>query len=185
MRRDDRAGLAPDPQPQVERDLVVAAPPGVELGARRPGDLGDPAFDRGVDVLVGRHERERAGVQLGAHLVERVGDGEALLLGEQPDRRQHVDVRARPHEVVVREALIEGQADAQRHQRVGRTFPEPAVPERLGVPGRHRPTRDRDRGAAARPALRSRWRRDHVSTERPQSRTKPAASSCRNASSAS
>ncbi len=125
--------LPPDPEAQVERDLVVATAPGVELGARRTRDLRHPAFDRGVDVLVRRHELERAAVQLRADLIERVGDGEALRLGEEPHRGQHVDVRARPDEVIVGEPLVEGQADAQRHQRLGRALPEPTVPERLGV----------------------------------------------------
>ena len=89
---DDALRLAPDPQPQIERDLVVAAPAGVQLGAGRAGDLGDPALDRGVDVLVRGGELERALVQLGSDLIQRVGDREALLFGEQPDRSQHVDV---------------------------------------------------------------------------------------------
>ena len=117
-----------------------------------------------------------------AGLVERVRDREPLLLGQQPHRREHVDVRARPREVVVREPLVERQADAQRHQRVGRTFGEAPVPERLALFGAHRP------GPSASPRTAGsslRWRFDQVSTERPHSRTNPAASSCRNASSAS
>ena len=160
-------------------------------GAWRPvatGDLGDPALDRGVDVLVGRRELERAVVQLGPDPVERVGDREPLLLGEQADRRQHVDVRARAGEVVVRQPLVERQADAERHQRVGRPLAEAAVPERAGlaarvVAGGHRPPLDPSSGATYGSSVR--WRRDHVSTDRPQSRTNPAASSWRNASSAS
>ena len=54
------AALAAQEQSEVERDLVVAAAAGVQLGARRAGDLGDPALDRRVDVLVGGGERERA-----------------------------------------------------------------------------------------------------------------------------
>ena len=50
-RRDDPQ-LALAPQPQRCRHLVVSAPARVELAARRARDLGDPAFDRGVDVLV-------------------------------------------------------------------------------------------------------------------------------------
>jgi hypothetical protein len=45
-----------------------------------------------VDVLVRGRELERALVQLGADLIQRIGDREAIFLGEQPDCRQHVDV---------------------------------------------------------------------------------------------
>ena len=156
------------------------------------GDLGDPALDRGVDVLVRGRELERALVQLGPDLIERVGDREALLLGEQPDRRQHVDVRPRAGEVVVGEPLVERQADAERHQRVGRTFAEAAVPERAGLVSTSRFARRRGRhrlepvpSSGATEGSSVRCRRDHVSTDRPQRRTNPAASSWRNASSAS
>ena len=65
-RAGDLDELALAPQPQIGRDLVVAAPCGVHLGARRPGQLGDPALDRRVDVLVGWHEVERAVGELGS-----------------------------------------------------------------------------------------------------------------------
>ena len=55
----DRDDLVLAPQPQVGGDLVVAAPPGVQPGPGRPGDLGDPPLDGGVDVLVAGLEGER------------------------------------------------------------------------------------------------------------------------------
>ena len=45
-------------QRHVGRDLVVARPRGVELAADRAGDLGQPALDRHVDVLVAGLEVE-------------------------------------------------------------------------------------------------------------------------------
>ena len=60
---DDEAGdvdqLALAPQPQVRGHLVVAAARGVQLGAGAAGQLGDPALDGGVDVLVALGEGER------------------------------------------------------------------------------------------------------------------------------
>ena len=57
--RRDRPALAAQVEAHVERDLVVAAATGVQLGTDRARDLGDPPLDRGVDVLVARRERER------------------------------------------------------------------------------------------------------------------------------
>ena len=91
---DERGTLASEVEPDVERDLVVAATARVELGPRRPRDLGDAALDRGVDVLVAGLERERPAVELLPDAVERVGDGRGLLAGEQPDPGQHRHVRA-------------------------------------------------------------------------------------------
>ena len=73
------APFAPHVQPQVERDLVVAAAAGVQLGAGRARDLGDPPFDRGVDVFVGRRERERARRQLLFDAIERGVDDRPFL----------------------------------------------------------------------------------------------------------
>ncbi len=63
LQRDDAGGdhaeLALAPEPQRGRDLVVAAPPGVQLAADLAGDLGDASLDRRVDVLVRGLELER------------------------------------------------------------------------------------------------------------------------------
>ncbi len=75
LQGDDLADQAPELtlriEPEVGDHLVVAASTGVQLGARIPGDLGDPALHRGVDVLVGGLEHERPRGQLVLHLVER------------------------------------------------------------------------------------------------------------------
>jgi len=89
-------------QAQVSGHLVVATPTGVELGPRRTGDLGHPALDRGVDVLVRRLEGEAA------------------------------DMSPRAGEVVARQPHVEGQADRVRQQLLGRPVPEPPVPEGQG-----------------------------------------------------
>ena len=81
--------------PQRGGDLVVAAPPGVQLGARFAGQLGHPPLDRGVDVLVGRLELERAIDQFDLDPVERRQHQRRLLVGQEADARQHHHVRAR------------------------------------------------------------------------------------------
>ena len=92
-----------------------------------------------------------------------------FVVGEQPDARQPGDVRARTREVVGREAPVERQALGEREQLVGRALGEAAVPEG------HVPVAT---GSAAGPPC----SRAHVSTERPQRRTKPAESSWRKVS---
>ena len=103
------------------------------LAPASPGELGDPALDRGVDVLVGRREHEGVRRELGLDRVERGVDRVALGLGQQPDRREHRDVRTRAVDVVGREPAVERQALGQRHQRGVGSVGEPPVPERLAV----------------------------------------------------
>ncbi len=167
----DVGALAPEEQAQRGGDLVVAAATGVELRPRGPRQLGDPALDGGVDVLVGRRELERAVEQLGPDAVERGDDLGRLVVGEHPRARQARDVRAGTREVVGREAPVERQALGERQELLGRALGEPAVPEGhvLGPAGCREP-----------PC----WRA-HVSTESPHRRTKPAESSWRNVSDAS
>ena len=88
--RGDVGALAPDEQPQRGGDLVVAAAAGVELRARGARELGDPALDRGVDVLVGRRELERAvGRARASTRSSAASDLGRLVVGEQPDAGQH------------------------------------------------------------------------------------------------
>src|SRR4051812_14268545 len=109
----DRAALAPEVEPHVERDLVVATAPGVQLRADGTGDLRDASFDRGVDVLVARRKSERLAGQLLFDAVQRGNDDAAFLVVQQTDAREHLHVRARADDVVGGEATIEGQADRE------------------------------------------------------------------------
>ena len=174
------AALPADVEAQVESDLVVAAPTGVELGPGRAGQFGDPALDGRVDVLVERQERERAAVDLGLHPAERGGHDRPLLLGEEPDAGQHVDVGPGAGEVVGRQPRVEREALGELEEFLRRGVAEAALPQRLPrfgsdgsltarAPGVS-PGLDCDPGAGAP------WRRAHVSTDRPQRRTKPSAS---------
>ena len=85
--------LALAPQPQIGGDLVVAAAGGVQLGAGGAGELGHPALDGGVDVLVALDEAERVPGHLRLDLVERVQHGVDLAVVEQPGPRESADVR--------------------------------------------------------------------------------------------
>ena len=68
---DERAAA---PQPQLRGHLVVAAAPGVQLGADVAGQLGHPPLDRRVDVLVARREHEDARGELLFDEVERLDE---------------------------------------------------------------------------------------------------------------
>ena len=82
------------PEPEIGRDLVVAAPAGVHL---RPGriEFGDPPFDRGVDVLVALHEREGAVGDLALDRVEGREHGVPLAIGQESDVGEHPHVGPR------------------------------------------------------------------------------------------
>ncbi len=120
-------------EPQVGGHLVVATAARVELGARGSGQLGDPALDRGVDVLVARHERERAGGEL---LLDHVEGGEhrcGLVAVEDAAPHQAAHVRARAGDVVGGEALVVGQAHRVGEELLGGAAGEATVPQRPAV----------------------------------------------------
>ena len=173
--------LPADVEPQVEGDLVVAAPPGVELGPGRAGQLGDPALHGGVDVLVERQERERPRLQLGLDPGQGGGHDRPLLLGDEPHPGQHVDVGPGAGQVVGGEAGVERQALGEVEELLGRGVAEPALPQGPAPPRIGRLGHDADpAGGCGAP-----WRRAQVSTDSPHSRTKPSASRWRKVSEAS
>ena len=95
-------------EPQVERHLVVARPPRVQ---RRPGgrDLGQPALDRGMDVLVFQLELELVAVQFALDLPEPAADRGQLAGREEARRRQAACVREAPRDVVRIELVVDRQ----------------------------------------------------------------------------
>jgi hypothetical protein len=159
--------------------LVVAAPAGVQLGTRCPGQLRDPALDGGVDVLVAALEGEAPLVELDPHPHQGGQHDAALVLGEHPapDQAPHVGLAA--GQVVGGQPAVEPQAHREGQQLRRRPTLEPPVPEGvgpIGAPaglgpiaalGHERPG----------PCLDA-----HVSRLSPHSRTKPAESSWRKVS---
>ena len=124
------------PQAQVGGDLVVAAPPGVQLGADRlAGQLGHPALDRGVDVLVPGLEDERRRLELLRHQVEGVQQLRDLALGQEAHLAQPLDVGARAGEVVGGQHLIEGEADREVGHGLGHPRRDAALPQGHELPG--------------------------------------------------
>ena len=86
------AGRRPAVEAKVERDLVVPRPACMQ---RRTGgrDLGEPAFDCGVDVLVGVEELELAGIELFADASQSPLDRGQLCGGDDAGGSQAACVR--------------------------------------------------------------------------------------------
>ena len=128
------------------------------------GDLGDPALDGGVDVLVVGGEHERPAAQLPLHLVE-CGQQPATSLGvEQPAPAEAPDMGPGAGQVV------EGQPPVDSARLTEYSMTTSAVP-----PPR-RPCHSVIGRRAAGPSHRVPWTADQVATPRPHSRTKPSAS---------
>src|SRR5262249_27141801 len=144
-------------EPERGRDLVVATPACVQLRAGVSREFGDAPLDRGVDVLVARGERERAFGELALDPLEGSPHDGRFLVGEKTHPRQPRDVRARPLDVVAGQPAIEREALRELEERVRGRFAEATVPKRHESSGP--------------PCSRA-----HVSTESPQSRTKPSES---------
>ena len=96
-------------QRHIGRHLVVARPRRVELAADGPGDLRQPPFDGHVDVLVVWRERERPVRKLALDSVEARQERVAIVVGDDPARREHRRVGARLRDVLRPKALVERQ----------------------------------------------------------------------------
>ena len=167
----------------------------------RTGELGHPPLDGGVDVFVGRLERERAVRQLHRDLVERTEDGVGFLR-----RRRSRRARARgrgPANRQGRRRRAAGRSGGSPRRRAARPTGRPRTararafrPGRSCLRGLRRRTRQAGswRSRGHRGSLSRSWRHHasdepclaaQVSRPRPQRRTNPAESSWRNASAAS
>ena len=140
-RRSDSEEFAFAPQTQVRRHLVVPTPGGVQLPAGRAGELGDPSFDGGVDVLVAGEEHELPGLHLDADVVERGEDRITLVSRQESDPCQPLTWAADPAMSSRHIRRSNGQAHGVGHQRLGGATGEAAVPEGLAVVAHVIPTR--------------------------------------------
>ena len=128
--RGQRAGLAPQEHPHQGGDLVVAGPAGPQPPAEFvTHPLDQPAFQRGVDVLVRGHSRERAAGHVGGECVQAGDETGQFGVVEQPGRVQRPGVRLRTGQVVGRQPPVEVGRARQRDQRRRRAAVEAAAPQ--------------------------------------------------------
>src|SRR5438132_13983098 len=99
----DRVALRAQPEAEIEGDLIVAAPTGVELPAERADQLGEPALDRHVDVLVRGEEAEAAGVELAGDGGQAALEARTFPPREQPGAHERVHVRDAAGDIVAPE----------------------------------------------------------------------------------
>ncbi len=110
-------GHAAQVQPHVCDHLVVAAAAGVEPRAGVADELGEPALDGHVHVLVGVGRDEGAGLDLAAHGGEAVLHGLELVRAQDAGAAQRPRVRHRALDVLGPEAPVKRQRAVQRHER--------------------------------------------------------------------
>ena len=127
------AQLALAPQPHVGGDLVVAAATGVQLGARRAGELGDPPLDGGVDVFVASRTNTNVPARSSSATVSSAARiGVALDLGDAV-RRGPARARA-PREPAMSSGHSRRSNDRLSVNAISSSAGpalEPAVPQRL------------------------------------------------------
>ena len=79
----------------------------MQLGARGAGDLGQAAFDRQMDVLVGQIEAKTAGFDLAFDLLESLDDPIRFGVADQSRLGDHAGVRDRAADIVPEQAAVE------------------------------------------------------------------------------
>ncbi len=117
----------------VGGDLIVAAAAGVQPPAGVADQLGEPALDGGVDVLVGRLDVEGPVTELGLDALEPVGDGPPVIRAEHPRRDQHLRVSPRAGDVLCPHARVDRKRGVQAVERVRRAAGEASAPQPRAV----------------------------------------------------
>ncbi len=120
---------APEPEPQVGRDLVVARAPGVQLSGHGADAVGQGRFEVEVDVLERGVPIDRAGGDRLGEPVQATDELIDLVVGQQAGACQPADVRDRTRDIVGGELAIE----LDRAREIGHPlvvlFAEPPAPE--------------------------------------------------------
>ena len=102
--------LVADPEPEVGRDLVVAAAAGVELAADVADAVDEGPLDVHVDVFQLLAELELAGGDFVADLLQAGDDLVPLVVGEDAHFGEHVGVGDRAADIVGVEPAVEAHA---------------------------------------------------------------------------
>src|SRR5256885_5706884 len=117
------------PQPHVERYLLIAAAAGVDLVGHRARALFQLANDEGVDIfVVGAIEEYRA-VRLRQNLLERFDDARALVGRQNVDALECPRERLRAANVDFEQPLVEMEGTGEALEDLRRSGLEAPSPE--------------------------------------------------------
>jgi len=105
--RDELADVVSQVQPQIGGDLVVATAPGAQFAAERAQPLQQPAFQRGVHVLVSDGRAELTAGHRRTQVVEREQHPGGLVVAQQPGAMQYPCVRLGRQQVIGRQPPVE------------------------------------------------------------------------------
>ncbi len=89
------------------RHLVIAAAPGMDLGAQFAGPLGQEHLDGGVAIFEALVQHKPPALKLLQQLFQQGDQAPALVLGQYPDARQAAHMRRRRADIVGEELPIE------------------------------------------------------------------------------
>ena len=132
----DRRSRSPAVESEVESDLVIARPSGVEPGGALGVQLGRPPLDRGVNVLVGVGEDEPATLDLPPDLDQGPLQAGELGLAEKARLDQAAGVGDAAGDVVGRQLEVDLQRAREalqlRQEGLAET-PSPQLPLAQGV----------------------------------------------------
>ncbi len=115
----------PQVQAQVERHLVVAGAPGVQLARHLAHQLAQPTLDGTVHVLVALGELELAAAGLVADLLQGSHQLGGLFFAQEPHRPEHLDVGQGTGHVVAQKASIGRRHRETPHRLVWRPAESP------------------------------------------------------------
>jgi hypothetical protein len=168
-------------KPEVQGDLVVARPPCVE---RRAGgrDLGQPALDRGVDVLVCRREFERALVELSLDSAQPALNGRQLGGGDDICGLEPARVGEAARDVVGVELEVDSERRGEALELGQQPARESAAPQLLRFGGYFVSLLASPRSRPKSRAWSRPWTRADVRRPIPHSLMKPAAADWSNSS---
>jgi hypothetical protein len=124
----DTQALVLDPEPEVDRDLVVARTGGVQAAGGRADQIGEASLDIHVDVFQPGREFEAAGLDLFQNRVQPVSD--FFLIGRRNNARlrQHLAMRDRASDVLRVELAVERDRRVDRFHDRGRTRGKTSAP---------------------------------------------------------
>ena len=125
----DLSDLPPQIQPQIHRHLVVAASGRMEPFAGIPDALGQERLDIHVNVFVIGRELHLPGFDIRQQVLQALGDGRGIRLGDDAGIPQHFRMGQRPLDVLAVHPLVKADGGIEIIDKGVGLLLEPSGPE--------------------------------------------------------